>query len=1473
MEPSAYANASLGEIINIIGEWTVQSNTVQPPSKEVTPKTDAKALVFQLVSEKTGFPKEALKNEFRLLDDLNLDSIKAGSLMAQLAKQFQIQDKLEPSAYANASLEEIINKINSSISPQSEIPVSPKPSTKESSLNSDWVHSFSVELIEEQIEELAQLKVQSLGLIYTNNNEKLVLQFVKSFAKWSERVEAINHKELSNWENSNFEKLIVIIPETAHSIAVVAETVEMLSNVAKYTANKTTDLAFVQFGNGLFSRGQTNTHLGSSMISAVAFASSLHLERPLIKIRALEFDPRLASSNWIGKLFNEFISSDSFKAIGFDAKGVRRKMAYELAEIKAKSRTTEKLNSDDVVLITGGAKGITAECALALGEKYGCKLALVGSSVLSPEIEATLQRFKLKNITAEYFSCNISSAPAIKELISNIENHLGKISAVVHGAGINKPRRAEQVTSEEALNEISPKLRGAYNLAEVLRKNKLKYFVAFTSIIGVTGMQGNSWYAFSNETLDLFLRNYKKQTGTETLTIAYSVWSEVGMGERMGSTKTLSGMGISAIAPDKGIAQFLHWIEHETDDQQIVVAAKLGGLDTWKRKTYSIPVSNRYLEDLVYYEPGVELVAQATLSRYHDRYTDDHSFNGSLLFPTVFGIEAMAQAALCVTGKTNFTSIIFENISLQKPIVVPQSGEAKIQVRAEVVFQDGLMKVITGVSTEDSNFNTNHFSAEITFSEETKPLNKLSLALPEKPLTIEPKTDLYSWLLFQGKTFQNIDKVYSLNSQSVCFSVKSSTTDTSELCFSSEKLKSFILGSPLLRDVLLQTAQLILTKNIYLPIGIKRWEIYQTNNYSEKNFVECNLQEKESNRGLLNVSLVNQNHEILESISGYEVKALKPTPNYPTSEEIANEAVLENAIKQKYSEYSDIHQNKADLIVSKNALLFNMLDQTSRHSIEQQIFTTKYLPTNTLGLNNTNTITWLDNGKPEIAGSTKKISISHSRSFLIMTIGSTAQGCDIEFVEPRAEDEWVSLLGENNAKLISEIKGLSENYNISATRFWCVRESILKAYSTLPKTISVENVHKDGVVFKGEVNNTDFRVLTFPVQLWPNNISVIALLLSSSSKDNNDETDFTSSIEEDKYKPTIKETGHSNEPFYFDKESKKFVHNFSTTFKDCKAFFGKTYFTDFPLWMGHLRELVLTPISQQLLEDFRAGEYGMVTNTSSINVFHEAESLNNIIGKIGITKKSNFAESFIDLNFEWFKKDGNGKLLRLANSNLSTTWVKIEGHGIVKRSPIPNYFLDFLNEHLQSQDPSNELQFIQPYVSSSDLGSLKYQSSAKPRPELLLSRKIYQTGIHNGNSVGNLYYSNYYDWQAKTLEQLLYLITPQLFTEQGRAGEYICLESKVNHLQEAMPFEEIEVAMYLEELYEKGFKLYFEYFSKTGNRKLAYGHNLIAWASRKDEKSLPNASPLPANVVNSFMEFAKNNAGKSLEDSSILIRH
>ena len=1329
--------------------------------------------------------------------------------MAEIAKIYHLEGKFEPSEFANSTLGEISEAI---IFYLQKLSIQKPKVPSEPTISQSYVRSFTVEMLREE-----------LTTDVRDTVEKIAIACIKSHQKLAENIAQL-------WDGFNIpDRLLILIPETWEDLT---ETIEILTNLAQKTAGKICELAFIQFGNGYFSRCENNDP-PTSVFSVASFAASLHLERPKLKIRVLEFDHRLSLEIINQKIKAEFTTSDNYSVAGYNCESQRHQMVYDLAQKKSQSRNVN-LTPEDVIIVTGGAKGITAECAIALAEKYHCKMALVGSSPVNDEVQNTLKKYADAQLIAKYYSCNITDLNAVNQLIQKVTTELGIITTVIHGAGTNKPRRTEQVSSSEAYQEIAPKLIGAWNLITALKYHQLKYFIAFTSIIGVTGMLGNSWYAFSNETVDLLLRNLKKQTGTETITLAYSVWSEVGMGAKMGSTKTLANMGIDAIPPHLGVAEFLHWIENCADDQQIVIAAKLGGLDTWRRNTYNLPVANRYLEKVEYFEPGIELIVHCSLNRQHDLYVNDHNFNGSLLFPTVFGLEAMTQAASYVTGITNINSVKLEHISLLRPIVVPENGEIKIQIHARVDRN----KVFAAISTEESNYKTPHFSAEITLNHSNEKPTK-NLNIPNKSLHLESKTDIYSWLLFQGSTYQNIDKVYLLNSEQVILSTKVFHTDTSEICFSSDKLAPFILGSPLLRDVLLQSGQLPLTQNVYLPISIEEWEIFNIQNFSSRGFVETTILKVEDQTAVADVVFVNDQNEVLEKIFGYHVKSLKPTSEYPLPKDIGDRSFIENKITECFKSYAHLLTDKPQLIVYKHSELFNSLDSETRHQIEQQVFTEKYAFVNGI---NQEEITWLDSGKPQIANSNLQISIAHSRTLLLMTIGQNIQGCDLEFVEQRTLEQWLDLLGNQYQALLQEFKNYDDTLCSFATRLWCVKESIFKATGSFPQLITVEIKSQKGVIFTTQVEKNYFQILTFPINIWTKNIAIVASLVHLKTSEISDKID------------TVIPSLIENESV-LDLINGKYIYRFQTTFKDCKAICGKTYFTNFPVWVGQLRELGLNRISHSLLQDFQTGEYGMVTNASSTRIYNEAETLNNIIGKIWMTDKCNFEQSFIDLEFEWFKENIDGTLIKIAESNLSTTWVEIAGHGIVKQTPLPVYLYDYLQKMLNNSIPAIRTENQIEYVSIQDLGEIKYKSETKPRPDLVLSSKTYQTGIYDSNSVGNLYYSNYYDWQAKTLEQFIYKLMPDVFTTRGKLGEYICLEVMVNHLQEAMPFEEIEVNMYLEKWYKNGFKLYFEYYSLSGGRrKLAYGNNTLIWALRDHESAKPVACELPTIIQDYFQK-------------------
>ena len=89
-----------------------------------------------------------------------------------------------------------------------------------------------------------------------------------------------------------------------------------------------------------------------------------------------------------------------------------------------------------MILITGGAKGITAECARALGHATGATLVLVGSSPAPPpgatgELAQTLEHFRADGLIVRYESCDMTDQRAVTALVRRIHDELGPITGVV----------------------------------------------------------------------------------------------------------------------------------------------------------------------------------------------------------------------------------------------------------------------------------------------------------------------------------------------------------------------------------------------------------------------------------------------------------------------------------------------------------------------------------------------------------------------------------------------------------------------------------------------------------------------------------------------------------------------------------------------------------------------------------------------------------------------------------------------------------------------------------------------------------------------------------------------------------------------------------------------------------------------------------------------------------------------------------
>ena len=1427
--------------------------------------TTVAQLLFDLIEQQTGFPKESLSMEFCLLDDLNLDSIKASELIAEAAAKLGIAaTQIDVAEYANASLAEIaevLEKACDDQAGQNAASDTEKPSPAKYPL---WVRDFTIAYSPEPLaasrraEHVSQ-QSEKILILSEPAEQRLAEQLKRRFADAASVVECASFAEVRLAAASfsdRFTTVIVLLPR--HSANRIIDRENYSEHVVRlHTVFSTpfhisgldnNTLAVIQFGEGFFGTQPVTANI--EQCSAKSLAASMHLEKPALKIRVLDFCPRISPDELCARTIAELSTTDLYAAAGYDAEVVRRVPRPVLQNTAMYQDRQISWSAEDVFLVTGGAKGITAECALELARTVQVQMVLVGSSAApqeeneQSEIARTLRRFQEINLPVHYYQCDITDADAVYDLVRQIRTDLGEITGVIHGSALNRPGELGRVSVDQALKETAPKLAGAINLCAALQDRPPKLFVAFSSITGVSGMIKNGWYGFSNEALELVVQQYGERfPQTSVLSIAFSIWGEVGMGIKMGSTAWLGKMGMDAIPVQEGTARFLRLVTHYPFEKQVVVTARPSELDTFAPPPLPVPENLQFLEEITVYSQGIELISRTRLTLERDPYVKDHIWRGTYLFPMVFGLEAMAQAVRAVTGTENFDTVTINNIELERPITLTEETATEIEIHAQVLEQsnEGAQQVHVQIRSEHTGFNKDHFSATFVLTTDRVPVQE-EIPVRCAPLDIASDRDLYNGrLLFQGPLFQRIQQTIHLASD-VCLFRTGPHPET--IKNPETPVWSWYLGDPFLRDALLQVGQIAVPKDLALPRKIESIERFPvTLDTDERLWIRITIERRTAEDISGTVTLFNKKGQLVERMKGYFAKFMEHREDYPTAEEMAHPGQRDEWIMQK-----EIKQRalSIDFIPPEIGSCFiPCLKQVNkRERRKQELLLLQETVRSLLNISESLLeFSWSDTGGPYLASPDVDINISlaHNESTVLCTAGQGVQGCDLETVSARSREDWVALLSRNNSLLLNQMIEEGDTLDRAGTRIWTALEAAFKALGGHPQLSIVKRENDGTVLFQCGKQYSAHHILTFPVTLTLKEERMLAVMGQLHNTQQN-------IIDSDEL--LIASNNTSNE--------------FTTTFVNSRGAGGKVYFTNIPVWMGELRELALSPISEQLLMDMKSRQWGMVTSMSSFKIERYLDSYDAVIGEVRLMDDTDLTNSIISLAFNWSKKEEDGTLIHVASGKLLTTWVSIEQYGIVKKAPLP----DYLNEYLAQLPPifiENTQWLNEKKRITSRMASVFAPDIAK-RKKYFLEQQEFLTSMEDSNLVGNIYFSQYYSWQARLRDHYLFTRFPEIF-QWSNKSEFVCIYAEVNHLQEAMPFETIEVSMYLYELFAEGFTLYFEYYSVSEHgtrlRKLAHGDHSAVWIPEVQELSGEiHPAKIPEEYMAHFMTMI-DNSGKS----------
>ncbi|MEU4248802.1 SDR family NAD(P)-dependent oxidoreductase [Amycolatopsis sp. NPDC026612] len=276
------------------------------------------------------------------------------------------------------------------------------------------------------------------------------------------------------------------------------------------------------------------------------------------------------------------------------------------------------LDRDSVVLLVGGAKGITARFAATLAGAARCRIELLGrtpvpaaedefphakeakdlraalieAGLKSPaEIERTVRRIRgerevrqtLAKLEAlgspvRYQSVDMLDAEAVHRAVKEIHAEHGRLDGIVYAAGVIEDKLVAEKTPESFGRVYGTKVDGARTLLEATADlpDEPKFVVLFGSIAATLGNRGQSDYAAANDALETL--GHRWPAG-RAVTVHWGPWAPTGDHDGMVTPELMrdyARRGIALIDPEEGTLGLLRELAWGRPDTAAVVHTASG---------------------------------------------------------------------------------------------------------------------------------------------------------------------------------------------------------------------------------------------------------------------------------------------------------------------------------------------------------------------------------------------------------------------------------------------------------------------------------------------------------------------------------------------------------------------------------------------------------------------------------------------------------------------------------------------------------------------------------------------------------------------------------------------------------------------------------------------------------------------------------------------------------------------------------
>ncbi|WP_371640167.1 SDR family NAD(P)-dependent oxidoreductase [Streptomyces virginiae] len=575
-------------------------------------------LVLEIVHIRTGYPRDMLDPELDLEADLSIDSIKRVEIIGALADRIGLpQDPTSGSA--ESAVEELsrIKTLRGIVDwITTHTPTTPEPTTTPAPTPAPTrrptparLSRLRVDLLPAPLADAAPETLRGLRIALVDDGQGIARTLATALEDMGAEPTILPSAE------PGFDGLVDLSALRPTADPVLPDAFPALREVL--TAG-TPRLLLV-------------TGPGTPGAGLHGFARGAALEFPGALVRAVDIRPKEDPERIAEQLVAELSSggeagTDTSASVAYTAEGTRTTRLPVPAPLPTPHTPAAPgtphdpppLDRDSVVLLTGGARGITARTALALARSTGCHVELLGrtpepsagtdafgqaqdrvalraaliaaglrtpaeieaaaSRILAErEVRTTLAALRSTAASVRYHCADVTDERAVRAVVADVRARHGRLDGIVHGAGVLRDGLLRDKRPADFTAVFTTKVTGARHLAAAAAAHgdgpPPRFLVLFGSVAGVYGNRGQCDYAAANDALDGLAHTWAESFPGRVLSVDWGPWAaEAGGMVSPELERAYVRRGIPLIDPDAGTAAFLDELAYGSDVQVVLMA-------------------------------------------------------------------------------------------------------------------------------------------------------------------------------------------------------------------------------------------------------------------------------------------------------------------------------------------------------------------------------------------------------------------------------------------------------------------------------------------------------------------------------------------------------------------------------------------------------------------------------------------------------------------------------------------------------------------------------------------------------------------------------------------------------------------------------------------------------------------------------------------------------------------------------------